>query len=149
MIEEDDLLAEEDNLNAENLKKDTADTAEAEENKAAAGLGKFSSVKALLDAYNNLEAEFTRRSQRLKELEEGNKAEIPSSPGAAVNGEELLKVALSDENVKQAIVAEYLKTLATNKAVPLIIGGTGSAAPAYAPKTVREAGALAQKFLKN
>ena len=53
MIEEDNLLAEEDNLNAENLKKDTADTAEAEENKAAAGLGKFSSVTARLDASNN------------------------------------------------------------------------------------------------
>lgn len=81
--------------------------------------------------------------------DDGNpKAEFPP-PSAAVNGEELLKAALSDEKVKQAIVAEYLKTLATNKAVPLIVGGTGSAAPAYAPKTVREAGALAQKFLKN
>ena len=127
----------------------TADTAEAEVGNTAAELGKFKDVATLMQAYRALEAEFTRRSQRLKELEEGNKAEFPPSPSAAVNGEELLKAALSDEKVKQAIVAEYLKTLATNKAVPLIVGGTGSAAPAYAPKTVREAGALAQKFLKN
>ena len=32
-------------------------------------LGKFKDVNALLQAYNSLEAEFTRRSQRLKELE--------------------------------------------------------------------------------
>ena len=32
-------------------------------------LGKFKSVNALLEAYSALEAEFTRRSQRLKELE--------------------------------------------------------------------------------
>lgn len=32
-------------------------------------LGKFKSAEALLDAYNNLEKEFTRRSQSLKEME--------------------------------------------------------------------------------
>ena len=32
---------------------------------APADLGKFKSVDALLNAYNSLEAEFTRRSQRL------------------------------------------------------------------------------------
>ena len=31
-------------------------------------LGKFSSVKELLDAYNSLQSEFTRRSQKIKEL---------------------------------------------------------------------------------
>ena len=37
---------------------------------AATGIsGKFKSVDALLRAYNSLQAEFTRRSQRLKELE--------------------------------------------------------------------------------
>lgn len=45
--------------------------AEAQETKGTAEtplLGKFKSVDALLDAYNSLEAEFTRRSQRLREL---------------------------------------------------------------------------------
>lgn len=36
--------------------------------------GKFSSGEELLKAYNALEAEFTRRSQRLKEYEQQNKA---------------------------------------------------------------------------
>ena len=50
----------------------TAETAEAENvTDTASALGKFKSVDALLSAYRSLEAEFTRRSQRLKELEEG------------------------------------------------------------------------------
>ena len=35
-------------------------------------LGKFKSVDALLRAYGELEAEFTRRSQKLKALEEAS-----------------------------------------------------------------------------
>jgi hypothetical protein len=47
--------------------------AEKENMNAAEKLGKFKDVKALMEAYTNLEAEFTRRSQRLKELENANK----------------------------------------------------------------------------
>lgn len=39
------------------------------EQNGSAGLGKFKDVNALLHAYTALEAEFTRRSQRLKALE--------------------------------------------------------------------------------
>ncbi len=39
------------------------------EQKGLTGLGKFKDVNALLQAYTALEAEFTRRSQRLKALE--------------------------------------------------------------------------------
>ena len=35
----------------------------------AASLGKFKDVNALLAAYNSLQAEFTKRCQRIKELE--------------------------------------------------------------------------------
>lgn len=53
----------------ENANK-TGHTASAErENKGSAVLGKFKDVNALLAAYGALEAEFTRRSQRLKALE--------------------------------------------------------------------------------
>ena len=66
----------------DNLKKDlreTADTAEAEkEITAAPDLGKFKDVQTLLKAYSDLEAEFTRRSQRLKELEASKEQEAPA-----------------------------------------------------------------------
>ena len=53
--------------------------AEAEEKRGPALLGKFRSADALAEAYSALEAEFTRRSQRLRELE--RRAENPGEAG--------------------------------------------------------------------
>ena len=54
---------------------ENAQTAAAEEEKGVVNdkpfIGKFASVDALYKAYERLEAEFTRRSQRLKALEAG------------------------------------------------------------------------------
>ena len=53
-------------------------TVEQSQEKLGDSFGKFKSAKALLDAYTNLEVEFTKRSQELKRLErenEGLKAE--------------------------------------------------------------------------
>lgn len=143
-----------DNVN-ENFEEKQATAAPAEAEKeatAAAGLGKFKSVDALMSAYLSLEAEFTRRSQRLKELEEGSKAQSMPDEGApsqkSLDGEQLLKLALADENVRQAVVGEYLKTVAANKSIPLIVGGVSASAPRSSVKTVKEAGTLAQRFLK-
>lgn len=141
-------------MDNENVKTEvTADnTAEAGKTTAAAGLGKFQSVDALLEAYRSLEAEFTRRSQRLRELEEGNKAQNMSAQGAPsreVEEGELLNKVLENESLKRAVIENYLSGIAENKSLPLISGGVGSAAPRYAPKSVKEAGALAEKFLKN
>ena len=47
----------------------TEDFAEASENGASTVLGKFKDVGALVRAYESLQAEFTRRSQRLRQLE--------------------------------------------------------------------------------
>ncbi|MBD5583855.1 MAG: hypothetical protein HDQ88_02125 [Clostridia bacterium] len=144
------LSTQKDNLNTQ-TERTEPDTAGAEKIKAGS-IGKFASVEALYSAYTSLEAEFTRRSQRLKELEEGNKAmpeEGAPSRGSTTDDGELLKKALSNESVKRAVIGEYLKTVATNKSVPLIAGGVSSPAPRLAPKSVKEAGALAEKFLKN
>ena len=73
--------------------QETAEPAEAEKSvEAAHGTGKFKSVEALMSAYLALEAEFTRRSQRLKELEE-NKAATAPSP-ACLSEEQLVSAAL-------------------------------------------------------
>ena len=47
-------------------------TAEGEKGDNYLGIGKFKSPQALFDAYNSLQSEFTRRSQRIKELEREN-----------------------------------------------------------------------------
>ena len=130
----------------------TADTAEAEKgNKAAAVLGKFKDVQTLMQAYTDLEAEFTRRSQRLKELESGNKAQAQPDGAAEAssqsNEEELIKNALSNGKVREAVIGEYLKNLSEAKGVPLVSGGGGVAAPRVAPRSVKEAGALARQYL--
>ncbi len=133
-----------------------ADPAQAEENRTAAtGLGKFRDVDALLEAYTSLEAEFTRRSQRLKELERAVKEAAPAqaaasdtpSPQAGQSGAQLSDAAKNDEEVKAQIIAEYLENAAKNRSVPLISGGVKISARRRVPASVREAGALAQQFL--
>ena len=64
------------------------------EQKGSAELGKFKDVNALLQAYTALEAEFTRRSQRLKALErdaENGKTEVAKEANAVAEGEEAAK----------------------------------------------------------
>lgn len=139
-----------DNLN-EN-ERVTAETAEAENDvKAAAVPEKFKDVQTLIKAYSDLEAEFTRRSQRLKELEERNKAQETSdgkNPTPSPSSEEqLIAAALADGRVRDAVIGEYLKGVASANGVPLMSGGGGVAAPRVSPKSVKEAGRLAREFL--
>lgn len=131
----------------------TAETAGAEKDITAAAVpGKFKDVQTLSKAYEALEAEFTRRSQRLKELENGNKAKakpdaaesLPSQPGE----EEFVASALACERVRDAVIADYLKELSAGGQVALLAGGGGIAAPKCAPRTVKDAGRLAREYLK-
>ena len=63
----------EENLNLANYTDKTAQTAGAEENLGATEeFGKFKDAKSLLNAYNALQSEFTRRCQKVKELEREN-----------------------------------------------------------------------------
>lgn len=106
-------------------------------------LGKFKSVNALLDAYNSLQAEFTKRCQRLKELEENNK--VVEKAGAST--ETLIK----EENAqsKEEILKEYLKEIVESKQNAVLLNGFGEGVktPAKKPKTISEAGKLAIELL--
>lgn len=140
--------------NLETNAPDTANTAEAEEEKVAADLGKFKDVKALLDAYTSLEAEFTRRSQRLKELEGKSKAQPTADaangePSSELRKESLYEAVINDEKVKEAVIADYLKSVASGRRVPILTGGISVPSPKTKPATVKEAGRLAKQFLKN
>ena len=130
----------------------TADTAEAEKKEAAPALGKFKDVQTLMKAYSDLEAEFTRRSQRLKELEKENKASVvpdgEQAKPSQKSDEERIADALSDSKVRDAVIGDYLKGLA-EKSVPLVAGGGAVTAPKNTPKSVKEAGKLAQHFLNS
>lgn len=135
----------------------TANAAEAEENKEiAAGPKKFKDVQALVDAYTALEAEFTRRSQRLKELE-ANKGQV--APAQAENAqapsqaetEELgsgAPRAITQEE-KNAVIEEYLNGVSANRGVPFITVGGAVKAARVSPNTLREAGTLAKRYFEN
>ncbi len=110
----------------------------------ASGLGKFKSVEALVRAYGELEAEFTRRSQRLKAVEEQLEQE---KAHAAPGQEELLRAAAQNDEVRARIVSDYLQSL---RGAPLMgAGGTGVVAPRCKPSTIGEAGDLALGYLRN
>lgn len=122
-------------------------------------LGKFQNVEALMRAYQELEAEFTRRSQRLKALEaaalsaadgktdknaDGTAAEDAQTENA---DDALLRAVRGNEGVRTRIVGEYLASLS---GVPLLAGsGAGITAPAQKATTFRQAGALALGYLKH
>ena len=150
----DTIIVGKDNLVIpEGAPADTADADEIKQTKAATEPDKFKDYKTLLKAYTSLEAEFTRRSQRLKELENANKeCALPDGVEAApspVDEKQLLDAALSSERVKDAIIRDYLETVYKSKTVPLLMQGSGVSAPRVTPKSVAEAGRLAQEFLKN
>ena len=123
-------------------------------------LGKFKSVDALMHAYGELEAEFTRRSQRLRALEDRIKAEEAPVEGkaealseqeqAAQCGDEsetLYRAVMENEGVRARVLSDYLQSL---KGVPLLSGaGSGVAAPVNRPKSFAEAGNLAIGYFKS
>ena len=132
-----------DNENAQEIRAEAETAAEAAQGKevkeqSGVNFGKFKSADALLKAYLELEAEFTRRSKRLKELENGNKAaaDVRAAPSLG-SGEELAEAVLSDADAKRAVIEDYLKSLSAG-AVPLITGGVAPAAPRSVPKSDRK-----------
>ncbi len=118
------------------------------EKTGATGLGKFKSVDALLRAYGELEAEFTRRSQRLKALEERGEPNGvgQTPPQSAARDEELYRAVKENEGLRARILSDYFASLGS---VPLMTdSGTGVTAPKASPKSIAEAGDFAVRYLR-
>ena len=108
-------------------------------------MGKFKSVDALLRAYSELEAEFTRRSQKLKALEDAASTQNEGA-GAVRQEDELYRMVNENEGVRARVLSDYLASL---KGVPLLTNsGVSITAEASAPKTFAEAGKHALGYLK-
>lgn len=113
-IEEQPEMAQETNFveesaNGSSQSEMLAEEKMAETNEAERGvpIGKFKSVEDLYEAYNNLQAEFTRKSQKLSALEKDktqNQTEIENDDGD-------LRVFLS-KNQGAVMYAEEIKTRA-------------------------------------
>ena len=136
----------------------------------AAPYGKFKDAGALLQAYNSLEAEFTRRSQRLRELEgklaagrEGQESPLPpksrgeGGAGASAERQAAEQGADSAERHAAALeeaaaraVAAYFAAHAAPAPPVLAGGGAFTPAPVRRVRTFGEAGELARElFRKN
>ena len=141
-------------INHDEQTKLNSQPAEAEEVKgeqdSEVSLGKFKDVNALLSAYGSLQSEFTKRCQRVKELESAlasvDKEKSPMEE--QVETEQPKKAELTEEEKKNVLV-EYLKGVLgrKQKAVLLDGSGVGVKTPVSKPKTIEQAGALAKEIL--
>lgn len=127
-------------------------TAEAEQTKTGGGtgeisFGKFKDAKSLLNAYNSLEAEFTKRCQRLRELEgERTGDKTPPDPLA----EPATEFRNISPTLRERIIGDYLRELsaAKSEAVVLGTGGMPVMKPVARPRTIGEAGKLARELIE-
>ncbi len=110
-----------------------------------ASYGKFKDVQALLTAYNNLEAEFTKRCQKVRELEAKitvvDKEQSPTE--TEVEGKRL------KEQEKDDVLKSYLKELLSKKQRAIVLDGAGIGVktPVARPQTFEQAGQLAKDLL--
>lgn len=103
--------------------------------------GKFKDAIALLSAYNSLEAEFTKRCQKIKELEaQLSVADKGSTPAQT---DEL------EEPSKDDILKSYVKEVLLRKQSAIVLDGTGIGikTPMQRPRTFEQAGKLASEIL--
>ena len=171
MKEENTMVMEEGAAGTKTAESVTAEAAGAQDAAAEAqstqgGLPpKFKSVAALVHAYEALEAEFTRRSQRLRALEQAKKAAPPhvqgegqpsaceqaacTEGGAAEMPAGAVRNALPGGEGAEKPLPPAGEALRAFERVPLMMQkGAGVTAPAVRPKTFEEAGRLALGYLK-
>ena len=112
-------------------------------------LGKFKDVNALLDAYNSLQSEFTKRCQRLKELEGKLEVDKVNAPTEEKDVGVTPSAVLSEED-KNEILKDYVKSVMGLKQSAVIFTGAGLGVktPADKPKSISEAGVLAKEILQ-
>ena len=138
-----------DNLNEQTeAVSQLAEAKKADGEEPSVSLGKFKDVNALLTAYNSLQAEFTKRCQRIKELETKSAAVDKDTPteNAETSADKTLSIT---EEEKENFIKGYLKEIigAKSKAIVMDGLGTGIKTPANKPRTVEEAGRLAIELL--
>ena len=131
---------------------DTTEVVELEEGK----LGKFKDVNALLDAYNSLQSEFTKRCQKIKELEgklaESENKTTTQNTNEKSENEQAQAVEVGEKTVdKDDVLKEYLLDVLGKKPKAIVMDGAGAGVktPVSRPKTIEEAGNLAKNLLVN
>jgi hypothetical protein len=129
-------------------------------NELSRRIGKFDSPESLLEGYNELLREFTKRSQKLKAMEKelaAAKAEIAdmskyeSFAQERIKDEQFVRTnILPDENIKEMIIGQYLAAIKSGFCPGVLTGGVGQIAlsPSARPVSLQEAKHLAEIILK-
>ena len=108
---------------------------------ADGSIGKFKNTESLLNAYNSLQAEFTRKCQRLSELE--SKAQSTTE-----NVEDYIK---NNQNLVGKILKHYVAEIQNNPSPVSISDSAGSGIPLMAPPkptTMEEAKEVVKNLFK-
>ncbi|MBR2221049.1 MAG: hypothetical protein IJ975_02820 [Clostridia bacterium] len=108
---------------------------------ADGSIGKFKNTESLLHAYNSLQAEFTRKCQRLSELE--SKAQSTTE-----NVEDYIK---NNQNLVGKILKHYVAEIQNNPSPVSISDSAGSGIPLMAPPkptTMEEAKEVVKNLFK-
>ena len=143
------LADEQTQVNAQTVNTENSEFLGAKE-QTTVSYGKFKDAMALLNAYNALESEFTKRCQRVKELENalksqsGDKVNTPPDSQANLNTEKDIT-----KEEKERILKEYLKSVLQSQPKSIVLDGAGVGAKTTVekPKTITEAGQLAKQIL--
>ena len=119
-----------------------------EQEKSEVSLGKFKDVNALLSAYNSLQSEFTKRCQKIKELENeltSADKKIPTEESEKTTE----KTADITQSMKEEILKEYLQSLIGKRNGAIVLDGTGVGIKTTIerPKTLLQAGEFAKEIL--
>ena len=128
-----------DTINEQTEAVAVAETKESTDGTTEVSLGKFKDVNALLSAYNSLQAEFTKRCQRIKEMEAASAVDKATpTEQKGITREE-----------KETLIKDYLKEIIDAKSKAIVMDGLGTVVktPVNKPRTVEEAGRLAKELL--
>ena len=108
---------------------------------AVGSIGKFKSTESLLNAYNSLQAEFTRKCQRLSELENAAQKTVDSA-------DEFIK---ENPAMVNKILQHYVQQIKNNPSPVSISDTAGSGIPLVAPPqptTLEEAKEVVKNLFK-
>lgn len=121
---------------------------------------KFKDIKSLEEAYENLQAEFTKKCQRLSELEKSSCDNAPSGAPQKADDEQKTEsdagaengIDLENEDIIEKVLTIYAQKIKASSP-PLVSGRfSGGSVPlrtAQAPKTLDEAKEIVKNLLSN
>lgn len=137
-------------LNVEQTAELSAQPAEAEKENGAqnqpVSYGKFKDADALFKAYNALHSEFTKRCQRIKQLESATAVDKANAP--TTHSDNATETEVKRETDKDEVLKKYLKEVlgAKCKAIVMDGNGVGIKNPPARPETIEQAGRLAKEI---